>query len=140
MKQEEKVYCAQGLEKPKRMHIQQHELLGRGGQGKVYKANVNMLSQSFVDKYARVEFKEMEALEKCNAQYNEFYLSQKLQHPNIIEYQYFVHRYDINRDRYEFHTIMELMEGKDMENFFIQMKSRQRSQQEILRKARSMGL
>lgn len=122
------------------MHIQQHELLGRGGQGKVYKANVNMLSQSFVDKYARVEFKEMEALEKCNAQYNEFYLSQKLQHPNIIEYQYFVHRYDINRDRYEFHTIMELMEGKDMENFFIQMKSRQRSQQEILRKARSMGL
>jgi len=43
--------------------------------------------------------------------YGEFCIAKDLIHPNIIEYKYFMRCYDKKAKNYEFHIIMELMEG-----------------------------
>ena len=39
----------------------------------------------------------------------------KAKHPNIIEYKYFMRKYVQDTKTYEFHNILEMMEGDDME-------------------------
>ena len=40
-----------------------------------------------------------------------------LSHPNLVEYKYFHERINPKNGDTEFHVIMELMEGNDMESF-----------------------
>ena len=47
----------------------------------------------------------------------EFCLAKDLLHPNIIEYKYFMRKYDPDSMNYEFHIIMELMDGDNMEDY-----------------------
>ena len=42
-------------------------------------------------------------------------LAKELQHKNIIEYKYFMRKVDEEKQNFEFHIIMELMDGEDME-------------------------
>jgi len=42
-------------------------------------------------------------------------LAKELQHKNIIEYKYFMRKVDEDKQNFEFHIIMELMDGEDME-------------------------
>ena len=49
--------------------------------------------------------------------YAEFCLAKDLIHPNIIEYKYFMRKYDPDSQNYEFHIIMELMDGENMEDY-----------------------
>ena len=45
----------------------------------------------------------------------EFSIAKDLVHPNIVEYKYLMKKYEPDNDNYEFHILMELMEGEDME-------------------------
>jgi len=47
----------------------------------------------------------------------EFTLAKDLIHPNIIEYKYFMRKYDPDSMNFEFHIIMELMDGDNMEDY-----------------------
>jgi len=47
----------------------------------------------------------------------EFTLAKDLIHPNIIEYKYFMRKYDPDSTNFEFHIIMELMDGDNMEEY-----------------------
>lgn len=49
--------------------------------------------------------------------YSEFYLGKNLNHPSLIEYKYFFRKYDAGTKEHEFHIIMDLMEGGDLENY-----------------------
>jgi serine/threonine protein kinase len=56
--------------------------------------------------------------EKCRkASFHEFQLAADLSHPNLVDYKYFYERINPRNGETEFHVIMELMEGKDMETF-----------------------
>ena len=69
----------------------------------------------FVDKQTETRNSRIhEAQRKCNEMFHEFSLAQQLNHPNIIEYKYFMHTYDQRRNIFEFHTILELLSGGDM--------------------------
>lgn len=47
--------------------------------------------------------------------FGEFCIAKDLLHPNIVEYKYFMRRYDPKNKSWEFHIIMELMGGEDMD-------------------------
>jgi len=47
--------------------------------------------------------------------FGEFCIAKDLLHPNIVEYKYFMRRYDPKNQSREFHIIMELMGGEDMD-------------------------
>ena len=47
----------------------------------------------------------------------EFSIAKDLVHSCIVEYKYFMKKYDRDSDNYEFHILMELMEGEDMEQY-----------------------
>ena len=49
--------------------------------------------------------------------YDEFYIAKDLVHPAIIQYKYFMRKFDPDTKNYEFHIIMELMQGEDMEQY-----------------------
>ena len=91
--------------------------VGQGGQGIVYQIEIEGKTHGhYVDKMARFEGKEslLAAHQKINEAYNEFIIGKNLRHQHIIEYKYFVHRYDAIKNRYESHTILEMLDGKDM--------------------------
>ena len=45
---------------------------------------------------------------------DEFCISHNLNHPNIVQYKYFIREYDDVLKKHEFHNIMEYIEGPDM--------------------------
>ena len=47
--------------------------------------------------------------------YGEFVIAKDLVHPNIVKYEYFMKNYDEATQTNEFHIIMELMDGTDMD-------------------------
>jgi len=47
----------------------------------------------------------------------EFCMGKDLVHPNIVEYMFFQKIYDSNSQKYDFHMIIELLEGKDLKEF-----------------------
>ena len=54
---------------------------------------------------------------KINQAYFEFELGRKLKHENIVEYKYFIHKYDEAKGKFECHTILEMLTGKDMNQY-----------------------
>jgi len=94
--------------------------VGQGGQGIVYQIEIEGKTNGhYVDKMARFEGKSslLAAHQKINEAYNEFIMGKNLRHPHIIEYKHFVHRYDAIKNRYESHTILEMLDGKDMAEY-----------------------
>ena len=47
--------------------------------------------------------------------YGEFCIAKDLIHPNIVQYKYFMRKYDQPKKTWENHIIMELMQGEDMD-------------------------
>ena len=47
----------------------------------------------------------------------EFLIAKDLIHPNIVEFKYFIRKYIPNGQKNEFHLIMELIEGQNLESF-----------------------
>jgi len=49
--------------------------------------------------------------------YSEFCIAKDLCHENIVEYKYFMRNYEKSTKEYEFHIIMELLEGGDLDQY-----------------------
>ena len=47
--------------------------------------------------------------------YGEFVIAKDLVHPNIVKYEYFMKQHDEVNQTHEFHILMELMDGEDMD-------------------------
>ena len=69
----------------------------------------------YVDKTRKIHNNAELAQKALEEMYGEFCIAKDLLHPNIIEYKYFMRQYDANTKNFEFHIIMELMEGDDMD-------------------------
>ena len=69
----------------------------------------------FVDKTRKI-YNNKDLAEKCMKEmFTEFCIAKDLVHPNIVEYKYFMRNWDEISQNFEFHIIMELMEGEDMD-------------------------
>jgi len=69
----------------------------------------------YVDKTRKI-YNNAELAEKCMREmFAEFSIAKDLVHPNIVEYKYFMRDWDAISQNHEFHIIMEMMEGEDME-------------------------
>ena len=51
--------------------------------------------------------------------FGEFCIAKDLIHPNIVKYRYFMRKYDSVTKNYEFHILIELMDGSDMEVYLM---------------------
>ena len=72
---------------------------------------------SYVDKTRKVHNNKDLAQQVLEDMYQEFCIAKDLNHPNIVEYQYFMRKYDTSSKEFEFHIIMELLDGGDMDNY-----------------------
>ena len=70
---------------------------------------------SYVDKMRKVHNNKELADNVLNDMFQEFCIAKDLCHPNIVEYYYFMRKYDNSTREYEFHILMELLEGGDMD-------------------------
>lgn len=73
------------------------------------------LSGKVVDKTRKIYNNERLAEQTLKEMFGEFCIAKELCHPNIVKYRYFIRRYDPVTKNYEFHILIELMEGSDME-------------------------
>ena len=53
--------------------------------------------------------------------FNEYFIAKNVDHPNVVEYKYFMRKYDNRNLKHEFHIVMELINGVDMEKYLEQM-------------------
>lgn len=98
--------------------VKRIEHLGAGSQAKVYKCRVDQISeQVFVSKTTQINNNHQLALDKLNELVAEFIIAQDLQHPNVVEYKYFIRKYDANLQNYNFHILVEYMQGGDLNQF-----------------------
>ena len=64
----------------------------------------------------------------------EFNIGKNLRHPNIIDYRYFVHEYQKEREQYHFHTLIEMVEGGDMDAYL-----RRPNRSDVIQPAKEIG-
>ena len=101
--------------------------IGSGGQAKVYKSQLT--TQNYTEgiicvcKMISVLNNEPLAAQTFQQMFKEFSIGCKLRHPGIIEYMYFVRRDSpkMGKREQEFHIIMELMEGGNLQQYLDQM-------------------
>ncbi len=89
--------------------------LGRGAQADVYQCKIKGMAGKFVDKMRKIYNNPQLADKTLREMFAEFTIAKDLIHPNIVEYKYFMRKYDEDTKNYEFHILMELMDGEDME-------------------------
>lgn len=85
--------------------------MGSGSQADVFLVKIKEMRGFFVDKTRKINNNKELASKILEEMYGEFCIAKDLIHPNIIEYKYFMRCYDRKAKNYEFHIIMELMEG-----------------------------
>ena len=71
----------------------------------------------FVDKVRKIYNNADLANKTMKEMYAEYSIAKDLLHPNIVEYKYFMKKYDPLSKNYEYHIIMELMDGEDMDDY-----------------------
>jgi len=70
-----------------------------------------------VDKTRKIHNNLHLAKQTLTDMFAEFQIAKDLKHPNIIRYKYFMRKYNESSKTYEFHILMELMDGEDMETY-----------------------
>ena len=70
---------------------------------------------NFVDKTRKIYNNPELADKAMREMFSEFLIAKDLNHPNVIEYRYFMRYFDEATQNMEFHIIVELMEGEDMD-------------------------
>ena len=70
---------------------------------------------NYVDKMRKVYNNKELAHEVMKDMYSEFCIARDIVHPNIVQYKYFMRKFDPKTKDYEFHILMELLEGGDMD-------------------------
>lgn len=68
-----------------------------------------------MDKFRKVYNNQKLADQGLEEMFGEFCIAKDLLHPQIVQYKYFMRKYDPPSKTWEFHIIMELMEGEDMD-------------------------
>jgi hypothetical protein len=108
-----------GPHDPPRMSLEIKTLkqLGGGSQGEVYKIKIQGMRGYFCDKSRKIYNNAVLAEKTLEDMYGEFCIAKDLQHENIIQHKYFLRKYVPSTKNYEFHIVMELMDGDDMEQF-----------------------
>ena len=71
----------------------------------------------FVDKVRKIYNNADLANKTMKEMYAEYSIAKDLLHPNIVEYKYFMKKFDQISKNYEYHIIMELMDGEDMDDY-----------------------
>ena len=97
------------------LEIKKVKQLPGGAQAEVYVCKVQAMRGKFVDKTRRIYNNPELADKVMKEMFGEFTIAKDLVHPNIVEYKYFMRKYDPVSKNYEFHILMELMEGEDMD-------------------------
>ena len=95
--------------------IRRIKQLGSGAQGDVFQVKIRGVPGKFVDKVRKIYNNAQLADQTMRDMYDEFHIAKALVHPAIIQYKYFMRKYDPDTKNYEFHIILELMQGEDME-------------------------
>lgn len=109
------VFAGPDEELKDRLEIKVIKQLGSGSQADVYQVKIPGLKGKVVDKTRKIYNNAKLADVTCREMFGEFCISKDLVHPNIVKYRYFMRKYDASTKNYEFHILIELMEGTDME-------------------------
>ena len=99
------------------LDIKKQAQLGSGAQGDVYKVRIKGMRGNYVDKMRKVYNNKQLAESVLYDMYSEFCIAKDLCHENIVEYKYFMRNYEKSTKEYEFHIIMELLEGGDLDQY-----------------------
>jgi len=97
------------------LEVKRLMMVGGGAQAKVYKVRVHGFREELADKFAKIVNNDDLAKKKLTEMYNEYLIAKDLYHPNIVETKYFMRKFDIKSHTHEFHIIMELVNGIDMQ-------------------------
>jgi len=109
------IFCGPSSEERDELNIKRVKQLGGGAQADVYQVRVVGLKGKFVDKTRKI-YNNLELAEKTMKEmFAEFTIAKDLVHPNIVKYEYFMRDFQEATQNYEFHILMEMMEGEDME-------------------------
>jgi len=101
-------------DKKESLNIKRLKQLSGGSQADVFQCRLLTVLGKFVDKTRKI-YNNAELADKVMKEmYSEFCIAKDLIHPNIIEYKYFMRKYDSASSNYEFHILIEFMEGEDM--------------------------
>ena len=99
-----------------------------------------MFEESLVENTFFEEINDVEkAFVKINQAYNEYIIAKTLSHPNIVQYKYFLHTFNKKTGCYQAHTILEMLEGGDMNEFIkrnLHLRSNVQFQDQILNKTK----
>lgn len=99
------------------LDIKKIRQLGSGASADVYQCKIKGLIGKYADKVRKVYNNKDLASQTLKDLFAEFTLAKDLIHSNIIEYKYFMRKYEPESLNYEFHIIMELMDGENMEDY-----------------------
>ena len=109
------ILAGPGEEEKEDLKIRIQKQLGSGTQADVYQVRVPGLKGRVVTKTRKIYNNEKLAEETLKEMLGEFCIAKDLLHPSIVKYRYFMRKYDPLTKNYEFHILIELMEGSDME-------------------------
>ena len=91
--------------------------MGQGGQAEVFKCKLSGQDGRFVSKNKKVFNNFRLAEEVLTEMFSEFFIGKDLDHPHIIQYNYFINQYDPATKTHDFHIIMEYLDGGDLDNY-----------------------
>ena len=113
------IFAAKGEPEVKNgLKIVKGDLVGKGAQAEVFKVTVKgMEGKMFVDKTKNVKNNRMYADRELRNMFSEFSIAKDLDHPNIIKYKYFMRNFEPHTKSWDFHIIIEYMEGQDMNHY-----------------------
>lgn len=95
-------------------------MLGKGAQAEVYQVSLkkDFPNQKFVDKTKKVKNNnKIHADRELKNMFAEFCIAKDLEHPNIAKYKYFMRNFDPETKAWDFHIILELVEGPNMNSY-----------------------
>ena len=83
-------------EKPRdKIEIKKDQLLGKGAQAEVYQITLKHApGQQFVDKTKKIKNNKIYADRELRNMFAEFCIAKDLDHPNIVQYKYFMRNYE----------------------------------------------
>ena len=75
-----------------------------------------------MDKTKKIKNNKIFADRELRNMFAEFCIAKDLEHPNIAKYKYFMRKFDQNTKSWDFHIILELVDGPDMNSYIKESK------------------
>ena len=119
-KLEVQIFNGPRMKELKNLVIKKIKQLGGGAQADVYQCAIKGVEGKFVDKTRFIYNNKDLADTTAKSMFREFMIAKDLIHPNIVEYKYFMKKYDPKTKNYECHIILEQCDGLDMDSYLKQ--------------------